>query len=101
MNKYNKLVRDKVPEIIAAKGEPYKMHIATRDEYIAKLKDKLIEEAKEFNDSSTPEELADLLEVIYALAFTIDITRDDLEHLRHKKMIDKGGFSKGIILEES
>lgn len=101
MKSYNKLVRDKIPDRIAAKGEPYKMHIASAEEYMVKLREKLIEEATECAQSASAEELADLLEVIYAVAEELDITPLELEKLRQKKLRERGAFRKRIILEES
>lgn len=101
MKSYNKLVRDKIPERIAAKGEPYKIHLADDKEYLAKLREKLVEEAAECSHEASAEELADLLEVIYAIAEELDITPLELEKLRQKKLAERGAFRKRIILEES
>ena len=99
--RYDKLVRDKIPEIIAAKGGESKTHIADQDEYTAKLRAKLQEEVDEYLENSSPEELADILEVVYALADGSGVTREDLEKLRAEKAEKRGAFKERIILEES
>lgn len=59
--KYNKLIRDKIPEIIAAQGEQAITHVATPEEYAMKLKEKLGEEVAEYLKDGNAEELADIL----------------------------------------
>ena len=99
--KYNKLVRDNIPEIIKSKGDKPVTHIATSFEYDQKIREKLQEEVKEFLDSNNPEELADLLEVIYAIGGRLGVDKKSLEELRKRKAEERGGFEEGIILEES
>jgi len=98
--KYNKLVRDKIPEIMKAKGENPIVHIASDEEYSKKLQDKLREEVAEFIGSSEPEELADIIEVVYAICDLKKIDKKQLEDIRIKKAEERGGFSKRIILDE-
>ncbi len=102
---YNKLVRDNIPEIIKKKGGVTRTHIAADAEYLAKLKEKLSEEVKEFLEATdaahAAEELADILEVIYALGETKNASRERLESLRRKKSCERGAFKQKIILEES
>lgn len=99
--KYNKLVRDKIPEIIKNKGAVPIMHIASDDEYQQKLKAKLQEEVNEFLEDSNKEELADILEVIYALCDLYKIDKDELEQVRKEKLEKRGGFKDKIILDET
>jgi len=99
--KYNKLIRDKIPEIIKSKGSTPVTHIANDEEYWQKLKEKLAEEVKEFFDSETEEELADILEVLYAIFDFKKTDRIKLEALRIAKANQRGGFKKKIILDES
>lgn len=99
--KYNKLVRDKIPEIIKSKGDSPVTHVATPEEYDEKIRTKLQEEIDEFLESNNPEELADILEVIYALGGRLGIDKNALEQLRQRKADERGGFEDGIILEEA
>ena len=99
--KYNKLVRDKIPEIITSRGAVPTTHIADGDEYRQKLRAKLEEEVAEFLQDNSAEELADILEVVYALGALIGTDKNDLEIIREKKVQTRGGFQKKIILEET
>lgn len=99
--KYNKLVRDKIPEIIRANGDEPITHIANDREYIKKLREKLGEEVREFTRDDEVEKLADILEIVYALAARQGYSLKDLERLRKKKADESGGFAEGIILEET
>jgi len=97
---YNKLVRDKIPKIIKSKGAVPITHIASEEEYQKKLKVKLQEEVDEFLKDSNKEELADILEVIYAICDIYKIDKDKLEIIRKKKVKKRGKFEKKIILDE-
>ena len=99
--KYNKLVRDKIPEIIKKKGAVPITHIASDDEYWQKLKEKLQEEINEFMKDENAEELADILEVIYTIRDYKKIDKNELELLRKKKAEERGGFKDKIILDET
>ncbi len=99
---YDKLVRDKIPEYLESKGVKYKAHTADESEYWTKLKAKLSEEAGEFSQTNpSKEELADILEVIYAIIDHLKIDKAELEAARLSKLQNRGGFKKRIILEES
>jgi predicted house-cleaning noncanonical NTP pyrophosphatase (MazG superfamily) len=97
MEKYNKLVRDKIPSILDAKGISYEKRIATPEELKAELIKKLEEETKEFSETGSPEELADVIEVVNALKKLPDYA--NVEELRKKKSEERGDFSQGIILK--
>ena len=99
--KYNKLVRDKIPEIIKDKGEVPITHTASDDEYWLKLKEKLQEEADEFMRDNDENELADILEVVYTICDYKKIDIKKLELLRKKKAGERGGFKERIILDET
>ena len=99
--KYNKLVRDKIPAFIESKGEMVVWHKASDVEYWEKLKEKLLEEATEFTKDESIDELADLLEVIDAIAEYRKFSKEEVATVKEKKLQDKGGFKERIILDES
>jgi len=101
MTRYDKLVRDNIPEIIRAKGVEPKLHIADDAEYWTKLKAKLAEEVAEFAESESAEELADIWEVIEAIMEYKGYTPAGVGAAKVKKAAERGGFKKRIILEES
>ncbi len=96
---YNKLVRDKIPEILDAKGISYEKRSASMEEYKIELVKKLDEEVKEFSEAYDPEELADVLEVLEALKQLPEYA--NVEEIRLKKKEERGGFEKKIILKGS
>ncbi|MEI7688623.1 MAG: nucleoside triphosphate pyrophosphohydrolase [Candidatus Nomurabacteria bacterium] len=97
MTKYNKLVRDKIPEMLDNKGISYEKRIASDDEYKIELIKKLDEEVKEFLEENITEELADIIEVVEALKRLPEYS--DVEEVRIQKLKDRGGFDKKIILK--
>jgi len=99
--KYNKLVRDKIPEIIKSKGGVAITHIAGDAEYWQKLKEKLQEEVNEFIEAENIEEMADILEVIDAIFNYKKFDEEDLKRVKEKKADERGKFDDKIILEES
>lgn len=99
--KYNKLVRDKISEYIKKKGGNPITHIANEAEYWRKLKEKLLEEVEEFNKDENIEELADIFEVLDAIAEYKGFDKDEVNRIRDKKTEEKGKFKERIILDES
>ena len=98
--KYNKLVRDRIPEIIEKAGKTCTTEILSTDEYIKMLDAKLNEELQEYQDSKSMEELADLMEVIRAVAVARGSSLDEIEQIRRKKAEKRGGFDERILLVE-
>ena len=102
-----KLIRDRLPQVMAAAGQRCAHRIATGAEYRAWLGAKLIEEAAEVIGATIPgstattdtlaAELADLLEVVYAIGATNGISPAMLEAERHRKRAARGGLTRGVI----
>lgn len=99
--KINKLVRDRIPEIIRENGEmPVARNLTDEHEFIQELKRKLLEEVSEFLDSdNSAEELADIMEVLNALLYALGLNRQTIEDLRLQKQKEKGGFRDRTFLE--
>ena len=96
---YNKLVRDKIPEEINnVEGRKANYKILDDKEYIQELDRKLFEEAHEFIEEHSVEELADLMEVIYAIMKKENIAIEDVENARRTKIGKKGGFKDKVYL---
>lgn len=100
MKHYDKLVRDKIPEIIEGDGKTCKTRVLSDDEFKKYAFAKLVEEANEANESQSIEELADLEEVILAAAKSLGATREDLEKARTAKAKKNGSFDEKILLAE-
>lgn len=99
--RYNKLVRDKMPEYIRKKGGHPITHIAASAEYWRKLKEKPLEEFEEFRKNESIEEFADLFEVVDAIADYKGFDWDDVKKVKEKKAAERGKFSERIILDEA
>ena len=99
--KYNKLVRDKVPQIISKKGNVPVTHIADEKEYWQKLKEKLREEVNEFIFNEKEDELADILEVMESIYAFKKMDSNTIMEIKNKKKEERGGFTKKIILDET
>ena len=97
---YHKLIRDKIPAIIEAQGNSCVTEVLSEEEYLKMLDEKLFEELAEYRESKSLEELADLLEVIYAAAAARGCTKEQLERVRAEKERTRGAFRKKILLRE-
>ena len=100
MIKYNKLVRDRIPEIIQSSGKSCTTEVLSSDNYLHMIDAKLDEELAEYHKDQNIEELADLLEVIRAAVIARGYTIEDLERVRAEKAAKRGGFEKRILLKE-
>ena len=97
---YNKLVRDKIPEIIQKDGKTCRTEILSEEDYLKMIDAKLDEELAEYHKDQTIEELADLMEVIYAATVARGYSVDELEKVRQKKVQKRGAFENRILLRE-
>lgn len=100
VKKYNKLVRDWIPEIIETSGSTCVTEILSDEDYLRMLDAKLDEELAEYHADQSIEELADLMEVIRACALARGYTIEELEQVRAEKAAKRGGFEKKILLKE-
>ena len=98
--KFDKLVRDKIPEIIAKGGQRAITRILDDEEYKIYLEKKLDEEVAEFHESKSIEELADIFEVIVAICYARGLSINDFIALGDIKRKERGSFAKKILLEE-
>lgn len=96
---HNKLVRNKIPEIIQSSGKIPHIHILSNESYLEELDKKLNEECAEYQADKDLEELADMLEVMYAIVKARGYTVEELENVRLKKREMRGGFEDKIFLE--
>ena len=97
---YHKLVRDRIPEIIRQDGKTCVCRTADREEAVELLTKKLLEEAGEYAASRETEELADVLEVVYALLAENGVSPEEIERIQLEKARKRGGFTQRIVLEE-
>ena len=98
MTKFNKAIRDKIPEIIQKDGHTCNIQTLSDEKFLVEIEKKLSEEVAEYQNDKNPEELADILEVIYAIAQLKGISKEELEKIRIKKLQDSGGFEKNLFL---
>lgn len=99
---YNKLVRDRILEIIDANGLAYNAKALNPQELLVEVKAKMIEESQEFyeaeNMQENIEELADIFELIHTAINSLGVNYEELEAIRIQKKIERGGFEKAIYL---
>ncbi|TCZ70213.1 phosphoribosyl-ATP pyrophosphohydrolase [Paenibacillus albiflavus] len=98
MKVYNKVVRDHIPEIIEKSGMKYEMEELDNKQFLEGLIEKLTEELEEFKEEEDIKELADILEVVYAIARLKGVSKEQLEEIRKHKEETNGGFNKNLFL---
>lgn len=95
---YNKLVRDKIPDLIKSDSCIPKIQILNQADYLKYLYKKLKEELEEFLSNEDIEELADLYEVMLAILKSRQISVNEFEAIRLKKVQERGAFDQKILL---
>lgn len=104
MPTYNKLVRDRIPEIIQQSGKQCTTKNLSDEQYIKELQKKSVEELQEYlntkDNEKAIEELADVLEVLHALAKCHGSSIEEVEKVRIEKKKKRGGFEEKIFLIE-
>ena len=95
---YNKAIRDKIPEIIQKDGYSCNVKTLSDGEFLEHLEKKISEEVAEYQNDKNPEELADILEVIYRIAQLKGVSKEELEKIRINKIDERGGFEKNLFL---
>ena len=100
MKIYNKLVRDKIPEIIEKDNRKPITKILSNKDYLIELNKKIQEETKEYIESNNIEELADIVEVIYGILNAQNMSIEEFEKIRKEKAEKRGAFKEKIFLEK-
>lgn len=97
---HNKLVRDKIPEIIEKGGNTPVTHVLEGDAFLKALDDKLLEEVQEYRENPSIEELADIVEVLEAIVAMRGIPQAELRRAKNAKALKRGSFRERIYLEK-
>lgn len=101
MIEYNKLIRDKIPEVIEASGKKCEIEILSDEQYLEYLNKKIKEEVNEYLESGEIEELADLEEVLRAILAAKKVSYDEFEKIRISKVNKRGAFEKKLLLKRT
>lgn len=96
---YNKLIRDRIPEIIADEGKDFTVRTLSPEEYARELRRKLQEEVGEFLETDTVEEIADIFEVLEHILREKGTTMETALNIKEAKRAKRGGFEKKLFLE--
>jgi len=99
MKIHHKLVRDRIPEIIATSGRTCAVRVLAPGEYEEHLQRKLAEEMAEYQADGSVQELADLVEVVQAIIEARGMTWAEFEAIRQQKRDERGGFARRLLLE--
>lgn len=98
MIKYNKAIRDKIPQIIKSSGKNCNVKKLDDSEFLIQLEKKLVEELTEYQDSKDVKELADILEIIYRISELKGVAPDELDKIKQEKALKRGKFDDNLFL---
>ncbi len=98
MIKYNKAIRDKIPQIIKSSGKNCNVKKLDDSEFLIQLEKKLVEELTEYQNSKDVEELADILEIIYRISELKGVVPDELDKIKQEKALKRGKFDDNLFL---
>jgi predicted house-cleaning noncanonical NTP pyrophosphatase (MazG superfamily) len=101
LTKYHKAIRDKIPEIIQKDGYSCNVKTLSDEKFLVEIEKKLSEEVTEYQNDKNPEELADILEVIYRIAKLRGISKEELEQIRLDKVEKRGAFEENLFLVDT
>ena len=101
MKVYDKLVRDRIPEIIEASGKKCDKEVVSDEVALEYLYKKLNEEVSELLEDKNLDEIADCLEVLFAIGKKYGYSEKDLVDRRNEKKNSRGGFEKNIVLKKT
>ena len=93
-----KLVRDKIPEIIKAEGRHFILKRVSGEKFFEYLLRKLAEEVDEFIKNPCMEEIADILEVLETISRVKNWSWSDILRVQEIKRRERGGFDKGYVI---
>ncbi len=96
---YNKLIRDRIPEILKSKGKEAITEVLAPQDYLDRLHEKLDEELEEYHETCSIDELVDLVEVIYGILDYRCVTKEEFEEIRWLKKEKRGSFEKRLLLK--
>ncbi|WP_256295792.1 nucleoside triphosphate pyrophosphohydrolase [Haloarchaeobius salinus] len=99
MREYDKLVRDRIPEVIRENDETPVTHTVEGEAYRERLREKLVEEATEFRADPSAAELGDVLDVVAAIREAETIDEGKIQRKRRAKLDEHGGFEDGVVLD--
>ena len=101
MKVYDKLVRDRIPEIIEASGSKCEIEVVSDEVALEYLYKKLHEEVEELLSDKNLDEIADIMEVLFAIGKKYGYSEDDVLGRRNDKMNARGGFENNLVLKRT